>query len=87
MYHGAMNETLTPRATFGSFKDGRRQEEKKAIEAYVRQNMADFDITKRTHSAEEKARLVTFITSTWAHFSTTLTVRILLETRFAHVNI
>ncbi|GMB94171.1 hypothetical protein NHP21011_02620 [Helicobacter heilmannii] len=42
-----MNETLTPCATFGSFKDGRRQEEKKAIEAYVRQNMADFDITKR----------------------------------------
>ncbi|CCM10726.1 hypothetical protein BN341_16730 [Helicobacter heilmannii ASB1.4] len=49
-----MNETLTPRATFGSFKDGRRQEEKKAIEAYVRQNMADFDITNAPTARRKK---------------------------------
>ncbi|MFC3847237.1 hypothetical protein ACFOPX_01635 [Helicobacter baculiformis] len=67
-----------PRVTLATFKRGKNnQAEERAVKAYILKNMGDFDITKRTHTAQEKYRMVCFVQANAMHFPISLIVRIL----------
>ncbi len=60
-----------------------RADEIKKVEAYVRQEMADFDVTKHRHTLEEKHRLVSFIDQCRREIAPALVIHVLFETRGA----
>ncbi|BCD49196.1 hypothetical protein [Helicobacter suis] len=62
-----------------------RHAEIKEVEKYVRQEMADFDITKRHFTFEEKHRLILFIDQCRTEIAPALVLHVLYETRGAEV--
>ncbi|BCD45419.1 hypothetical protein [Helicobacter suis] len=64
-----------------------RNNEIKKVEAYVRKEIAGFDITKRHFTFEEKHRLLTFIDQCRHEIAPTLVLHILHETRGAEVRL
>ncbi|WP_163556127.1 hypothetical protein [Helicobacter suis] len=72
---------ITRAAAFNPYHP--RAGEIKKVEAYVRQEMADFDVTKHRHTLEEKHRLVSFINQCRREIAPALVIHVLLETRGA----
>ncbi|WP_158656213.1 hypothetical protein, partial [Helicobacter suis] len=60
--YGVDTSKYYPRITRAAYNPyNPRNAEIKEVEKYVRQEMADFDITKRHFTFEEKYRLISFI--------------------------